>query len=256
MRILMVNDDGYNSPGLLKLATNLSKKHDVIVIAPHKCNSGMSGAVTFHKPVFLTSYDDFPFLCYSMTGTPSDCVKLGVEIFANKRPDLVISGINTDFNIGTDVFYSGTSNAAIEASLNNIPSIAVSTKATGEDFNYVVDYFLKNFDFYLTLVSAKFAINININSEKVGNKGHVITKLGKRQYCDIYIINSNHPKGISHTLIGNPIPIENDEDTDVVWLNKGYTTITPINYDATDVKALNKMKEINKKLLAEKNLDE
>ncbi|HQC54168.1 MAG TPA: 5'/3'-nucleotidase SurE [Clostridia bacterium] len=243
MKILIVNDDGYNCPGLVKLATILSKYHDVRVVAPHKCNSGMSAAVTFHKPIYIREVPGYPYLCYSVTGTPSDCVKIGVELFSTTRPELIISGINTDFNIGTDVFYSGTANAAIEGSLNNIPSMAISTKVIeNEQFNYVVDTFLKDFDYYLSLLSPKYALNININNEYIGNIDKVICKLGKRQFCDIYLIDPSGTDTLSWTLIGNPIPIENDLDTDVVWLNKGYTTITPIQYNSTDIKALNLLK--------------
>ncbi|NMA60014.1 MAG: hypothetical protein GX959_05430 [Clostridiales bacterium] len=251
MRILMVNDDGYSCPGLVKLASILAKKHEVRVVAPHKCNSGMSAAVTFHKPIFIREITGYPYLCYSVTGTPSDCVKIGVELFATIRPELIISGINTDFNIGTDVFYSGTANAAIEGSLNNIPSLAISTKACEEQFDYVVDTFLKDFDYYISLSSSKYALNININNEAIGNIGKVICKLGKRQFCDIYLIDHNVQDGFSCTLVGNPIPIENDIDTDVVWLSKGYTTITPICYNSTDFRTLESLKR--KILLPKRN---
>lgn len=234
MHILLVNDDGYNSAGIVLLAKALSKTNRITVVAPHKCNSGMSHATTFNKNIYVEEITIFPYLCYSITGTPSDCVKIGLEILSGDRPDLVISGVNTDYNIGTDVVYSGTANAALEATLNGIPAIAVSTKISKEeDFEYVVNYFVNNFCFYNQLVSKEYAINININTESIGNISHKITPLGKRNFCDIYLIDNYSPKGVSYTLIGNPIKVVNNDDCDVEWIFKGYATITPLSVDLT-----------------------
>lgn len=240
MRILLVNDDGYSCQGIIKLATALSKENEVLVVAPHKCNSGMSHAMTFGKTIYLKKRDGFPYQCYSVTGTPADCVKLGMEISASNPPDMVISGINTDLNIGTDVVYSGTANAALEAVLEGVPSVALSVKhVDDEDYDDVIVDFLANFEFIRSLVSTEYALNINYpnKAQKIGE--YVITKLGKRKFTDVYIVGSEEDaKGIPHSLVGTPLPISNDEDCDVVWYEKGYTTITPITMDRTNYDAL------------------
>lgn len=243
MHILIVNDDGYLSPGIIKLAYALKNDHIITVIAPHKCNSGMAHATSFNKPIYVQEINEFPYECYSITGTPADCVKIGLEMLSGNKPDLVISGINTDYNIGTDVVYSGTSNAALEATINKIPAIAISTKVEEEGFDYVVEYFKNNFDYFFSLISSDYALNININKKSIGNAGNIITQLGKRSFSDIYLVDPYSAKGVSYTLIGNPIPVNNKEDCDVEWVKKGYTTITPITPNKTDYNCINLLKE-------------
>ena len=213
MRILMVNDDGYASYGIKRLAERLSAEHEVTVIAPAKCNSGMAHAMTFGKPIFLKKIEKYPTECYSLSGTPADCVKFGME-FIKEKIDLVISGINTEPNIGTTVVYSGTAAAAMEASLYKVKAIAVSANPE------------------------KDAINININNHKIGNKGHKFVSIGKRPFTDIYLVGESNEQGISHTLVGDPIEVENSVDSDVYAYSEGYATITPLTSDHTDYNVL------------------
>lgn len=239
MKILLVNDDGYKSHGIVKLATALSAEHEVVVVAPVKCMSGMAHAMTFGKPVYLKKIEKYPYECYSLSGTPADCVKLGTE-FLKKKPDLVISGINTEPNIGTTVVYSGTAGAAMEASLLGYRGMAVSSNpATESDYDYAVDFFIKHLDYYLSLSSTEYALNININNPSVGNKAHKIVPIGVRKFTDIYIVGESDESGLEHTLVGNPIPVENAEFSDVSAFESGYATITPLSSDHTDSEALN-----------------
>lgn len=233
MKILLVNDDGYKAHGIVKLATALSKEHEVVVIAPVKCMSGMAHAMTFGKPVYLKKIEKYPYECYSLSGTPADCVKLGSE-FLKKKPDLVISGINTEPNIGTTVVYSGTAAAAMEASLLGYRAMAVSSNPESEaDYDYAVSFFLEHFDYYLSLTSTEYALNININNASVGNKAHKIVPIGIRKFTDIYIVGDMDESGLEHTLVGNPIPVENSEFSDVAAFDSGYATITPLTSDHT-----------------------
>lgn len=244
MKILLVNDDGYSCQGIIKLATALSKEHEVLVVAPNKCNSGMSHAMTFGKTIYLKKREGFPYECYSVTGTPADCVKLGMEISASNPPDVVISGINTDLNIGTDVVYSGTANAALEAVLEDVPSIALSVKhEVDEDYDDVIEDFLASFEYVLSLVSTEYALNINYPNKAQKKGEYVLTKLGKRKFTDVYIVGAEEDaKGIPHSLVGTPLPVSNDDDCDVVWYEKGYTTITPLTMDRTNFNALKALK--------------
>lgn len=233
MKILLVNDDGYKAHGIVKLATALSKEHEVVVIAPVKCMSGMAHAMTFGKPVYLKKIEKYPYECYSLSGTPADCVKLGSE-FLKKKPDLVISGINTEPNIGTTVVYSGTAAAAMEASLLGYRAMAVSSNPESEaDYDYAVGFFLEHFDYYLSMASTEYALNININNASVGNKAHKIVPIGIRKFTDIYIVGDMDESGLEHTLVGNPIPVENSEFSDVAAFDSGYATITPLTSDHT-----------------------
>ena len=123
--ILLVNDDGYFSEGILTLYEVLKKRFRVKVVAPDRNLSGAGHALTFTKPLRIREVDGN---IYSVVeGTPADCVHLGVGvIFGGKKPDLVISGINKGPNLGEDITYSGTVAGAMEGAILNIPSIAVS----------------------------------------------------------------------------------------------------------------------------------
>lgn len=245
MRILLTNDDGYSAYGILALANRLRAEHQVTVIAPVKCNSGKAHAMTFGKPIYLKKIDEFAdYSVYSVSGTPSDCVKLGIELMGNMPPDLVISGINTEPNIGTTVVYSGTCAAAMEASILGVKAIAVSgNPESDDDYDYIADFFARNLDFYMSLTSEKYALNININNPKIGNKEHKITQIGKRAFSDIYLVGESDEHGIPHTLVGNPIFSQNDPDCDVEWYELGYPTITPITSDHTSRDVLDELKK-------------
>ncbi len=246
MRILIVNDDGYTSIGIRNLAKALAVKHEIVVIAPHKCNSGMAHAMTFGKPIFLkeiATLEDENYKCYSLSGTPADCVKLGTELMKSNPPDIVISGINNEPNIGTTVVYSGTANSAMEATILGYLSIAVSANPEkDEDFDYIIKYFVDNFDFYYSLCSKNYALNVNINNERIGNVGHKITPLGVRDYADIYLVGEENENGIPHKLVGNPLVVDNHPDSDVAWYESGYATITPLTSNHTMFSALDGLK--------------
>lgn len=125
MRILVTNDDGIGAEGLTVLRDiALSLSSDVWVIAPEKNQSGASHSMTLHEPMRLRQADDRTFI---IRGTPTDCVIMGVRhILIDKRPDLVLSGVNHGSNLAEDVTYSGTIAAAIEGTLFGIRSIAMS----------------------------------------------------------------------------------------------------------------------------------
>lgn len=245
MKILIVNDDGYKSAGIIKLANAVNKIHEVRVVAPAVCYSGGSHAMTFHKPIYVKKIDGFDYPCLAVVGTPSDCVKFGLELFEGDMPDLILSGINNMPNIGTDVVYSGTVNAAIEGAINGICSIALSADTSSDDdFDYVVAYFLKYFDFYLKLVTKEVPISINYNNGQKGNLGHKITALGIRKFADLYIPGIEDERGKQYTLVGEPMQIDNNPDSDVVWFHKGYATITPLAFELTAFDQLERLKGI------------
>lgn len=245
MKILIVNDDGYTSDGIIKLAAALhAAGNKVTVVAPERCNSGMSHAMTFRKPVYVKTIDSHPWDTYSVSGTPADCVVLGLEILKEDKPDLVVSGINNEPNLGTDLSYSGTVNAAIEASLHKVRAIALSGYGKGEgEFDHIVDYFMKNFDYYLTLTDPEIAISININNGKMReNRGNRFAHMGERKYADIFTV-VKESDGHTYTLGGDPIVSANSEDSDVVQFRQGYATITPLTADRTHYAQLEKWRK-------------
>lgn len=245
MRILLVNDDGYQSAGIIKLAKALQPHHEISVVAPATCHSGGSHAMTFHKPIYVKKITDYGYPCLSIAGTPADCVKFGLEVFAGVLPDLILSGINNSPNIGTDVVYSGTVHAAVEGSLNGIRSIALSGDVeSDEDFDYIVSYILEHLDYYVLLATPEVPISVNVNGPREGNKGHKICPLGVRKFTDLYIVGGEDDRGQQHTLVGEPLLLDNNPDSDVEWLRQGYATITPIQYEMTDFGSIHRLKQI------------
>jgi 5'-nucleotidase len=132
-RILVTNDDGVRAEGLAALAAALEPLGEVTVVAPAKEASAVGHALTLHYPLRLEQIAD---RIYAVDGTPTDCVNIAVTVVLKGLPDLVVSGINSGWNLGDDVTYSGTVSGALEGALLGVPSIAVSLKRTREKMDY------------------------------------------------------------------------------------------------------------------------
>lgn len=134
-RILVTNDDGVHSEGIHALAAALQPLGDVLVVAPHTESSAIGHALTLRRPLRIEEHGAG---FYAVDGTPTDCVNLAVAVLLkNELPDLVVSGINTGWNLGDDVTYSGTVAGALEGALLGVPAIAVSLRRTRD---YVFDF--------------------------------------------------------------------------------------------------------------------
>ncbi len=253
MRILVTNDDGIFTEGIYYLAKELQKIGEVIVAAPDMERSATGHAITIYTPLRAKkiNFFDTNIEAYSINGTPADCVKLSIECLLEGRvPDIVLSGINNGPNLGTDVLYSGTVSAAIEAAIMDIPSIAISMG----DINITQYYDAAE---YAVKIAKKILHNkkdfetiININyptCSKEDVKGVKITKLGTRKYINSYVERKD-PRGNSYYWIsGTVMDMEQDQDSDIIALRENYISITPISYDLTNNKVFDKLKA--KKLL-------
>lgn len=134
-KILVTNDDGVHSEGIQALATALEPLGEVLVVAPHAESSAIGHALTLRRPLRIETHKPGYF---AVDGTPTDCVNLGIAVVMNNElPDLVVSGINTGWNLGDDVTYSGTVAGALEGALLGVPAIAVSLARTRD---YVFDF--------------------------------------------------------------------------------------------------------------------
>ena len=139
MNILISNDDGIAANGIRVLTEELSKKHNVYVIAPDRERSAAGHSLTLHTPLRVEEIDETQTgakKTWVTTGTPGDCVKIGVSAILSKeeQPDFVISGINHGPNLGADILYSGTVSCAMEGAMLGIPSIAVSLASMHSDY--------------------------------------------------------------------------------------------------------------------------
>jgi len=182
MVILLSNDDGIYSDGIIALEKNLQGMGEIYTVAPDREQNSMSHALTLHRP--LRVHEAGPGRL-AVDGTPTDCVKLALTGLLPVRPDLVVSGINKGPNVGDDIIYSGTVSAAIEAALLGVPAIAVSL-VTFESFKFQAAA-----EFTATLVSRiregglplETLLNVNVPPlPKEQIKGWRITRQGKRHY--------------------------------------------------------------------------
>lgn len=250
MHILLTNDDGINAEGIQSLRKILSSNALVTVVAPDREKSASGHGITVHKPlrVHKVSYENNCF-GYAVNGTPADCVKLGVEELLEEKPDLIISGINSGPNLGTDVLYSGTVSAAIEGTIANIPSVAVSL-VLDVNMNYnsashfilsLAPYVLKHKLPHNTILNVNIPDiqNLDINSVK-------ITKLGTRKYINC-IDKRQDPRGKTYYWLGGEVQDldDNAEDahmTDIKAVYSSHISITPIHLNLTNFNFINKLK--------------
>src|ERR1044071_347989 len=135
--VLCSNDDGVHAPGLAALADQVEAFADVVVVAPERQRSAASHAITLHKPLRLT---EVRARRYSLSGTPVGCVYLGILKLVDRLPDVVVSGVNDGWNLGSDVFYSGTVAAAVEGALRGAAGIACSLAPRAKDPDHAIRF--------------------------------------------------------------------------------------------------------------------
>ncbi len=245
-RILLCNDDGVNAPGLAELediARGLSD--DIWVVAPSNEQSGAGHSLTLHRPLRPTQLDDKR---YMIDGTPTDCVMVAVQhIMADNPPDLVLSGINMGENLGEDVHYSGTIAAALEATLQGVPAIALSQVMDEKASWDVVQHYAK--DLIRTVCKAGWSagtlININFpNCNAKDVKGIKLTRQGKHKIGDDLVIRED-PRGRPYIWIGAPrIRDTQTEGTDLRVVAERYIAVTPLSVDLTDYGTLKTLAKI------------
>ena len=238
--ILVTNDDGIHSEGLIRLAEALDPLGKVTIVAPDRECSAASHALTLHRPLRLRSVGE---RTYVVDGTPADCVYLGALSVLERKPDLVASGINHGSNIGDDVTYSGTIAAAFEGTVLGIPSFAVSLAGDSE------------FDFGPASIMARtiatrildrgipsdLLLNINVPAGDVN--GVRCTRQGKRMYRQ-FVSRIVDPRGKSGYWVGGgeASGLKQSEDTDYTAVKQGFVSVTPLQLDLTHGEALEAMR--------------
>ena len=247
MHILLTNDDGYDSEGLLAARAALSQVGEVSVVAPERNWSAAGHNRTMDKPLRVTTVRvaDGSELFIS-DGTPSDCVSLAVLGVLERKPDLVVAGINKGPNLGDDITYSGTVAAAMEGALAGIPSLAVSLADYYEwDFSYAAAFTAKLAETVLRRgLPPGVLLNVNVPAlprEKI--TGVEITRLGKRVYQDV-LIRREDPFGRPYYWLGGEAPhgVE-DKGTDFTAVGEGRVSITPVHLDLTNYRLIAALKE-------------
>ena len=242
MRALLTNDDGINAKGLLSLKREISKIGEVWVVAPDREQSATSHSLTLRYPLRVNKIADKFF---SIDGTPTDAVMLAVYSIMKKKPDILISGINHGPNLGDDVSYSGTVAAAMEGTILNIPSIAVSVaKWEAKHFDSAARFVRKLALFVLRNgLPRDTYLNVNVPDTKETVERYKITHLGKRAYNDV-VIEKMDPRSKKYFWIGEQSPTwEKEKDSDFSAIKRGYVSITPLHLDMTDYKTIEQIKK-------------
>jgi 5'-nucleotidase len=247
MNILVSNDDGIRAEGIYKLVETLSQDANIYVCAPHTQRSACGHGISAWQPLEVKEVEfDNAKLALEITGFPADCVKLGLRLL-NERGvhiDMVFAGINHGSNLGTDTIYSGTVAAAIEGCLCNKPSVAVSVNShTPTHFDYACELALKTLRIAHDKLDNKTVININTpDLPKSEVKGVKYTRLGRREYNEAFKTKQSESGATEYWYTGTPKVYEGlSNDIDVIAMQEGYATITPLKYDLTNHDLINEV---------------
>lgn len=233
MLILVTNDDGVHSPGILVLAEQLATLGEVVIVAPDRERSAVSHALTLHAPLRA---DELRPGVFAVDGTPTDCVNLAIHGLLGRKPDLVVSGINRGGNMGDDLTYSGTVAAAMEATLMGVPALAFSLEAVrflSEDFTVAATVAV---DLARQVLSSRLPADtfLNINVPSGYPVGIRLTRQGKRRFSDL-IEKKADPRGRSYYWLGaGQVSFEHVEGTDFHAVSQGFVSITPLHLDLTN----------------------
>lgn len=238
MKVLLSNDDGICAEGIGALVEEFRRDYQVFVSAPSCQQSGVSRSMTLYEPLRAEEYQDFGpgITAFSISGTPVDCVRLGVgNLFP--RPDVMVSGINLGANLGTDTLYSGTVGAAHEAALMGIQSVALSCCSFHPAHLDTAARIGRMAVAYLLAHPLPFGALLNVNvpdlpMERI--KGFKIASVGIETYALTYV-QRHDPMGRAYYW--PPRERTTDErglDVDGRWTDDGYVSLTPLTYDLTD----------------------
>jgi 5'-nucleotidase len=240
-KILVTNDDGYFSEGIIALTAALKTIGDVTVVAPASEQSATAHSLTLTRPLRVRRVDE---RYYSIDGTPTDCVTLALTKIMDERPEIVVSGINHGANLGDDVTYSGTVAGALEASIFKLPGIAVSLTARDGDFAEAA-----RFAADLTLQVLKEGLpegtilNVNIPPGEI--RGVRLTHQGIK-IAHVHIVEGIDPRGRNYYWIGEQeVSWKLDPGSDYEAIQEGLVSITPLRTDMTDYRTLESLRSRN-----------
>lgn len=248
--ILVTNDDGVMAPGIRHLVKFMLDLGEVVVVAPDKPQSGMGHAVTITNPLRLEKITvDGGHDEYSCSGTPVDCVKLAVNRVLKRKPDLLVSGINHGANSSISVIYSGTMSAAIEGSMESIPSVGFSLL----DYRFDADF--KQAQKYIRQIAANvlehglpkgICLNVNIPALKEQEiKGVMVCRQARGNWEEEFDYRKD-PRGKDYYWLTGRFNLhENSNETDEWALKNNYISVVPTQFDFTAHDLIQEIKKWN-----------
>jgi 5'-nucleotidase len=250
--ILITNDDGVSAPGLAALVDSVKDLGKIIVIAPDKPQSGMGHAITIGAPLRMTRVADIHGVeTYSCNGTPVDCVKLAVDKILHRKPDICLSGVNHGANHSINVIYSGTMSAAVEASIESIPSVGFSLLdySIEADFSGAKKYARILVEQILNKKVIDKHLCLNVNFPAVASdllKGLKVCRQAYAKYEEDFLERIDPHGKKYYWLTGEFVNFDKGRDTDVWALNNNYVSVVPVQFDLTNYKIKDKLEKLLK----------
>jgi 5'-nucleotidase len=245
VQILLTNDDGIYAPGLRALEQELVRLGDVVVVAPATEQSGVGHSITFLSPLVTQElFDGDRRRGWSVEGSPADCVKIGIFEFCPRRPDLIVSGINSGLNAGINVLYSGTVAAAIEGAFFDILSVAVSLEydphadyaKAARMATRVIEQIVAQRNRRSRLYNLNFPKSAMLRPTELR-----VVPMGVARWGETYEKRID-PRGRNYYWATNDPPVPpSDQESDLTALRDGYATLTPLHFDLTRHSALPEM---------------
>lgn len=243
--ILISNDDSINAKGIKHIVNIAKEIGEVIVVAPHSPQSAKAHAITIADPLrmFKSTVFGDDVVAYSCTGTPVDCVKLAkTHLLKDRRPDIILSGINHGSNASISVIYSGTMGAALEGAVDNIPSVGFSVcdydhecelKHTSPFIKKIIEDVLKNG------MTEYTAYNVNFPAFDDGEiKGLKVCRQNKGAWDEAFDERTDPYNGKYFWMAGDYKSRETATDTDIYALNNNYISLVPCHVDLTNYDAM------------------
>lgn len=248
--ILITNDDGVGAKGINELITCLKDLGELVVMASDGPRSGMASAITSQHPIkYTTVRKEDDLTVYSCTGTPVDCVKLAINEVLDRKPDLLVSGINHGTNVAVCVHYSGTLGAAAEGCIFGVPSIGVSLTDCNPEADFTESCrFARKLSRRILRSGLPEGVYLNLNvPDMLHVKGMKVCRQARGRWVNEFVHSHNAKNETVYWLSGNfenARPIEQDNDT--LALENGYASVVPCKIDVTDYSFLDKLTDIIK----------
>lgn len=248
--ILITNDDSIHAPGIRALVEAARGLGKIVVVAPDKPQSGMGHAITIGNPLRLHKMHLFEDVeSYSCSGTPVDCVKLAVDKILHRKPDICLSGINHGANHSINVIYSGTMSAALEASIESIPSIGFSLLdlSIEADFTAATHYARLLVEQMLKkpIAEPHLCLNVNIpKGELASIKGIKICRQAYAKYNEEFDERKDPNGRRYYWLTGVFVNFDKGKDTDVWALKNNYVSVVPVQFDLTNMPLKKKLEKL------------
>ncbi|OPZ59446.1 MAG: 5'/3'-nucleotidase SurE [Deltaproteobacteria bacterium ADurb.Bin510] len=234
MRFLLTNDDGIYAPGLAAIKAELEKIGQVTVIAPITEQSAVGHSITIADPLRVQEIRrGGEFYGYGLSGSPADCVKLGISCLMTEAPDVVVSGINRGENVGVNVLYSGTVSAATEALVLGYKALALSVNSYMKpNYQTAAGFGARLAERLAGIAGAlPFALNVNCPSlEPEAVKGVKLTHQGQSRFVDSFVKREDPRGNVYYWQAGLTQILDDDPLTDAVCLRDGYISVTPIDF--------------------------